>query len=841
MSFVPLDEIEDTAVAPDAVSARGGFVPLAEAQAVDEAAPPSAAAPGEPARGFVPLVDGQPADADKPSPATGGVLRNVLLNNPLTALGEVALNLGSMSVAQPVAGIAGLATEGAHQLGITDKRGADVVHSVGDALTYQPRGEMGQQGAGLVTYPFQKLAEGAQWAGGKTLDATGSPLAATVVDTAIQSLPMVVPAALGRRAPNGGGQAAPKFDAADYHAYRRTLESGGRATATNPRSTALGADQFTAGTWLRTVEQAAPDWAQGLTRAELMELRTDPVKSGQMARALDAANSRALHAADVPVTNETMYAAHHFGPDAAVRMARAAPDTPMAKLLTPKQIAANQYLKGKTVADTLDIWDRRAGKTVQPPGQRGGFVPLDEAQPIATQPRPPREPRTAIDGPDALASEARAPDTLRPDAMTLDAARSEAMVPDAPPVDLLATKLTPEQRGVDGIARNLADNIDTATPEPMQRIAGYRGEAQRVRAAADDVAARGLPDVATAYRAAADTLEQRATLTADGVHDGITGTSHAQLLDGNPRYAELMAQPGMTPKLARQSLADEVAGPRSPAGVMLADDPTITQRARRNDDGAWVAQDRWGNDWPDSPQFDSAGTAARWGQLKGMGLHEQADALVRQPARAAPGGQARSMRLAELDGQLSQVARRQQKLSDTAAYGKIFNRERADLAGKVQALEWERSGLLAPDDALVRTTQGIDHAAIPRKENLARHQEALLPPDAYELQALRRQGRDDVPAVANELQAVPGRHGAVAQSAPLAGAQGRGGNYCPANCEWALPIQQAARCSRARLVQVDGRAMLVTEAARLPGMPSRAAIKRRLAKGLPLRNPPAAP
>ena len=67
------------------------------------------------------------------------------------------------------------------------------------------------------------------------------------------------------------------------------------------------------------------------------------------------------------------------------------------------------------------------------------------------------------------------------------------------------------------------------------------------------------------------------------------------------------------------------------------------------------------------------------------------------------------------------------------------------------------------------------------------------------------------------------------------------GNYCPKNCEWALPILQAARCSRARWVQVDGQMMLLSEAARLPWMPSRTAIKRRLAKGLPLRNPPPAP
>lgn len=730
MGFTPLAEIEDadtaTAAAVAADPERRGFVPLAEAQA----AAPSAT---EPAQGFVPLAQAepQPAEPDKPSPATAGVLRTVLLNNPLTAIGEAGLNLLSMGAAQPVAGWAGLATEAAHQVGLTDKRGADVVQSVGEALTYQPRGEMGQQAAGIVAYPFEKLAQGAGWVGNKTLDATGSPLAATAVDTTIQALPMALPGLVGKR---GGRPAArPAPEAPSYQTYRRTLESGGRATAKNPRSTALGPDQFIEGTWLRTVEQASPDWAKGLNRAELLELRTDPTKSAQMARVLDANNAAALRSQGVEVNNHTLYAAHHFGPHAAIRMAQAAPDTPMASILSKQQMAANRYLKGRTVADTLAHWDRRAGVPVQAvqAGQRSGFVPIDEAQPLATQPRTPRVADAVMDGPDALPPAALAPD---------------AVLPDAPPaVDPLPAKLTPEQRGVDVIARNLADSIDAATPEPMQRVGSYRGEAARVRAAVDEMDARGVPDVATAYRAAADALEQRATLVADGVHDGITATSHVQLLDSNPRYAELMRQDGMTPKLARQLLAEETAGPRSPAGTMLPDDPTISERARRTDSGAWVAQDRLGNDLAGSPQFDNPGAAARWGKLKGLGLDEQADALVRQPARAAPGGQARAMRLAEIDNQLTRLE---------------------------QALDPEGAGL-------ARATQGADHATIPRGARLARDQEALLHPDAQGFQALRRQGRDDVPAMAGELRPVPGRHGAGAEPAPLAGAQGHGGQLLP--------------------------------------------------------------
>jgi hypothetical protein len=157
--------------------------------------------PQQPERGFIPLqaeVKGFiPLESQEPEPPPG-LMRNVALNNPLAGAGETALNLASQAVALPVAGIAGLAAEAGNALGLTDKEGADVVHDVAGAMTYQPRGELGRAGAALVAYPFEKLAEGAQYAGEKTLEVTGSPLAATAVDTTINALPM----ALGVRRPN---------------------------------------------------------------------------------------------------------------------------------------------------------------------------------------------------------------------------------------------------------------------------------------------------------------------------------------------------------------------------------------------------------------------------------------------------------------------------------------------------------------------------------------------------------------------------------------------------------------------------------------------------------------
>lgn len=154
---------------------------------------------------FVPLADEgdkgdfrfTPAVSERPS-----ALRNAALNNPLVAAGETALNLATTGMAMPVAGLAGLATEAGRAVGLTDKTGADVVHAVGDALTYQPRGEMGQAATQAVMYPFEKLHEAATWAGNKTQDATGSPGAATAAHTLVEGvLPMAVfPAAKAGRA-----------------------------------------------------------------------------------------------------------------------------------------------------------------------------------------------------------------------------------------------------------------------------------------------------------------------------------------------------------------------------------------------------------------------------------------------------------------------------------------------------------------------------------------------------------------------------------------------------------------------------------------------------------------
>lgn len=117
--------------------------------------------------------------------------------NLLGAGVEPLASMASGMVAQPAAGIAGLATAAGNAMGMTDKDPADVVRSVGNSMTYEPRTTGGKNASVAVGAPFELLGEGATKAGEMTSDLLG-PAAGAAVTTAIQA----APAALGFRGPS---------------------------------------------------------------------------------------------------------------------------------------------------------------------------------------------------------------------------------------------------------------------------------------------------------------------------------------------------------------------------------------------------------------------------------------------------------------------------------------------------------------------------------------------------------------------------------------------------------------------------------------------------------------
>lgn len=134
-----------------------------------------------------PQVDLAAVKWDEPSSPAPADVRGV--KGALMAMPEAALSLASGAIAQPVAGIVG----GVASLLPNTKEGAgaEVVKAVSEGLTYQPRSEWGRQTVETAAAPFQWLGEKAEQAGGAVTDVTGSPLAGTAVNTAIQALPLV--------------------------------------------------------------------------------------------------------------------------------------------------------------------------------------------------------------------------------------------------------------------------------------------------------------------------------------------------------------------------------------------------------------------------------------------------------------------------------------------------------------------------------------------------------------------------------------------------------------------------------------------------------------------------
>lgn len=138
-------------------------------------------------RGFIPLSDIEQSD-----PPENGALKTLRAIGEAYPVLETGANLVTQGVALPVAGLAGLGALATNAMGLTEADPGNVVHAVGGALTYQPRTDLGQHLTRTAMYPFEKLAEAGRAAGNATLEATGSPAAATVVDTAINALPMAI-------------------------------------------------------------------------------------------------------------------------------------------------------------------------------------------------------------------------------------------------------------------------------------------------------------------------------------------------------------------------------------------------------------------------------------------------------------------------------------------------------------------------------------------------------------------------------------------------------------------------------------------------------------------------
>ncbi len=151
------------------------------------------------------------------------------------------------------------------------------------------------------------------------------------------------------------------------------VESGGRADARNPRSTATGVGQFTEATWRDVVKRHRPDLATGKSDEALLALRTDSALSQEMIAASAKDNATALRDAGFDASPGNLYLAHFAGSAGAKRVLGARTDTPVEALLGPTVVDANPFLHGKTASDLQD-WANR--QMIGVPADR--LLPVDQ-------------------------------------------------------------------------------------------------------------------------------------------------------------------------------------------------------------------------------------------------------------------------------------------------------------------------------------------------------------------------------------------------------------------------------------------------------------------------------
>lgn len=134
------------------------------------------------------------------------------------------------------------------------------------------------------------------------------------------------------------------------------IESGGNPRAKASTSSALGLFQFLNGTWLSVVRKHRPDLLEGRSAASVLALRLDPEICIDLGARFTEDN---LLAIGRNATGGDLYLAHFLGAGAARAVFRAAPNTPIAEVVSEDAIKANaSIMRGKTCAQ-VRAWAAR--------------------------------------------------------------------------------------------------------------------------------------------------------------------------------------------------------------------------------------------------------------------------------------------------------------------------------------------------------------------------------------------------------------------------------------------------------------------------------------------------
>lgn len=124
------------------------------------------------------------------------------------------------------------------------------------------------------------------------------------------------------------------------------IESAGKVRAKAETSSASGLFQFLDATWIETVRKHGPDWADGLTRTQLLQKRFDAKCSIEMGARFWEDNAKVIGAG---WADGDLYLAHFAGAGTAAKLFRAKPNADSSTVFSAAAIRANRsILAGKT-------------------------------------------------------------------------------------------------------------------------------------------------------------------------------------------------------------------------------------------------------------------------------------------------------------------------------------------------------------------------------------------------------------------------------------------------------------------------------------------------------------
>ncbi len=130
-------------------------------------------------------------------------------------------------------------------------------------------------------------------------------------------------------------------------------ESGGKAFARNPLSTALGPFQFIASTWFMIARKDFTKEIEGMRPDQILALRTDLALARRAAQIYSEQNAAFLLSQGQKATFPNLRLAFLVGPGAALRVLMAGPDRSASELLGATVIGANPFMADMTAADLI--------------------------------------------------------------------------------------------------------------------------------------------------------------------------------------------------------------------------------------------------------------------------------------------------------------------------------------------------------------------------------------------------------------------------------------------------------------------------------------------------------